>query len=364
MQVARGFSRVVPGVAVAIVLALLARLIADSVSHGTIGLPPISLSPVLFAVLIGMLWRNTVGVPSWTTEGLQWAMHSLLRTGIALVGLRLTLSGAGSIAITALPISLACLATGLAGGALVSKLFAVPRRLGVLLAIGTAVCGCTAVVAVSPVIRSRGAETAFAVTCVVLFGCLGMLFYPWLAGAFFADSPVHAGVFLGTAIHDTSQVVGSALIYSQAAHAPDALAAASVAKLLRNLSLAVIIPLAGAWSRRQEQMEEQGVSDSAAVRRPPLIPLFVAGFIACLVLRTLGDHLSGSQSSLWHALVNTGETASDVLLVCGMTALGLSVSFGEMWRIGWRPLAAGWLVAVLVGTCSLGLNLLEHRFGW
>jgi len=364
MQVARGFSRVVPGVAVAIVLALLARLIADSVSHGTIGLPPISLSPVLFAVLIGMLWRNTVGVPSWTTEGLQWAMHSLLRTGIALVGLRLTLSGAGSIAITALPISLACLATGLAGGALVSKLFAVPRRLGVLLAIGTAVCGCTAVVAVSPVIRSRGAETAFAVTCVVLFGCLGMLFYPWLAGAFFADSPVHAGVFLGTAIHDTSQVVGSALIYSQAAHAPDALAAASVAKLLRNLSLAVIIPLAGAWSRRQEQMEEQGVSDSAAVRRPPLSPLFVAVCIACLVLRTLGDHVSGSRSSLWHALVNTGETASDVLLVCGMTALGLSVSFGEMWRIGWRPLAAGWLVAFLVGTCSLGLNLLEHRFGW
>jgi len=47
-----------------------------------------------------------------------------------------------------------------------------------------------------------------------------------------------------------------------------------------------------------------------------------------------------------------------------MTALGLSVSVGEMWRIGWRPLAAGWLVAVLVVTCSLGLNLLEHRFGW
>lgn len=355
--------RVVPGVAVAIALALLARLVADSVSHGTIGLPPISISPVLFAVLIGMLWRNTIGVPRWTSEGLQWAMHSLLRTGIALVGLRLTLSGAGSIAATALPIALACLATGLVGGALVSKLFAVPRRLGVLLAIGTAVCGCTAVVAVAPVIRSRGAETAFAVTCVVLFGCLGMLFYPWLAGAFFADSPVHAGVFLGTAIHDTSQVVGSALIYSQAAHAPDALAAASVAKLLRNLSLALIIPLAGAWSRRQELTAEQGAADPIHARRPPLIPLFVVGFIACLVLRTLGDHLSGS-SALWHALVDTGEAASDILLVCGMTALGLSVSFGEMWRIGWRPLAAGWLVAFMVGACSLGLNLLEHHLGW
>ncbi len=356
--------RVVPGVAVAIALALFARLVADSISHGVIGLPPISLSPVLFAVLIGMLWRNTIGVPRWTTEGLQWAMHALLRTGIALVGLRLTLSGAGSIAVTALPIALACLATGLAGGALVSRLFAVPPRLGVLLAIGTAVCGCTAVVAVSPVIRSRGAETAFAVTCVVLFGCLGMLFYPWLAGTFFADSPVHAGVFLGTAIHDTSQVVGSALIYSQAAHAPEALAAASVAKLLRNLSLALIIPLAGAWSRRQELTEERAVSDPMATRKPPLVPLFVAGFIVCLVLRTVGDHLLGSDSALWHALVNTGETASDILLVCGMTALGLSVSFGEMWRIGWRPLAAGWLVALMVGACSLVLNVLEHRTGW
>lgn len=359
-----GTRRVVPGVAVAIALALFARVIADGVSHGAVGLPPISLSPVLFAVLIGMLWRNTIGVPPWTSEGLQWAMHALLRTGIALVGLRLTLSGAGSIAVTALPIALACLATGLAGGALVSKLFGVPRRLGVLLAIGTAVCGCTAVVAVSPVIRSRGAETAFAVTCVVLFGCLGMLFYPWLAGAFFAASPVHAGVFLGTAIHDTPQVVGSALIYSQAAHAPDALAAASVAKLLRNLSLALIIPLAGAWSRRQELAEEQGAVDSSTVRRPPLIPLFVVGFIACLVLRTVGDHVLSSDSALWHALVNTGETASDILLVCGMTALGLSVSFGEMWRIGWRPLAAGWLVAFMVGACSLGLNLLERHLGW
>ncbi len=357
--------RLLPGVAVAIALALFARVIADSVSRGAVGLPPISLSPVLFAVLIGMLWRNTIGVPRWTSAGLQWAMHALLRTGIALVGLRLTLSGAGGIAVTALPIAVACLATGLVGGALVSRLFAVPRRLGVLLAIGTAVCGCTAVVAVSPVIRSRGAETAFAVTCVVLFGCLGMLFYPWLAGAFFSASPVHAGVFLGTAIHDTSQVVGSALIYSQAAHAPDALAAASVAKLLRNLSLAFIIPLAGAWSRRQELAEERGAAaDRSTARRPPLIPLFVAGFIACLVLRTAGDHVLGSDSALWHALVNTGETASDILLVCGMTALGLSVSFGEMWRIGWRPLAAGWLVAFMVGACSLGLNLLEYHFGW
>jgi uncharacterized integral membrane protein (TIGR00698 family) len=215
---------VAPGVGVAVGLALVARMLADGVSHGAAGLPGITVSPVLFAVLLGMLIRNTVGVPKWTTEGLQWAMHSLLRTGIALVGLRLTLSGAGKIAGTALPVAVGCLGTGLGAGLLVSKVLKVPERLGLLLAIGTGVCGCTAVVAVSPVIRARGAETAFAVTCVVLFGCVGMVVYPWLAGILFGNSAVHAGIFLGTAIHDTSQVVGAGLIYSQSAHAPEALA--------------------------------------------------------------------------------------------------------------------------------------------
>src|SRR5262249_41037673 len=162
----------------------------EGLAHGAAGLPKIPLSPVMFAVLLGMLWRNTVGIPSWATSGLNWAMQRLLRTGIALVGLRLTLGGATAIAATAFPVAMACLLTGVIAGTLIARWLGVPKRLGVLLAIGTAVCGCTAVVAMSPVIRARHAETAFAVTCVVLFGCLAMLFYPWLAGQFFAGSPV------------------------------------------------------------------------------------------------------------------------------------------------------------------------------
>jgi len=98
---------------VAILLAVLAKSMSDSVAQGAIGLPKIPLSPVLYAVLLGMLWRNTLGVPAWTSDGLNWAMHRLLRTGIALVGLRLTLAGASAIAVTALPVALGCLATAL-----------------------------------------------------------------------------------------------------------------------------------------------------------------------------------------------------------------------------------------------------------
>ena len=360
--------RVIPGVLVAIILAVLAKSMSDSIAHGAAGLPKIPLSPVLYAVLIGMLWRNTLGVPAWTSDGLNWAMHRLLRTGIALVGLRLTLAGASAIAVTALPVALGCLATALVAGIVISRVLGVPKRLGILLAIGTAVCGCTAVVAMSPVIRAKHAETAFAVTCVVLFGCVAMLLYPWLAGHFFGQSPIHAGVFLGTAIHDTSQVIGSALIYSQQANAPDALSAASVAKLLRNLSIIVLIP-AAAWMTRRDEMREQEHSEDPRVAGAPLrapqssaVPFFVFGFILFVVVRTVGDGVFHPDAPMWHAIVNAGQTASELFLVCGMTAVGLSVSFNDMWRIGWRPLAAGFLVATLVGLCSLTLTSGMYRF--
>ena len=350
-----------PGLALAAALATLARAMAQALALGVGGLPKFPLSPVMCAVLLGMLWRNSLGVPGWATRGLDWTMHRLLRVGIALVGLRLTLAGATAIAVTAVPVALSCLTVALLAGVAIARALAVPRRLGLLLAIGTAVCGCTAVVAVSPVIRARHAETAFAVTCVVLFGCIAMLCYPWVAGHFLGASPVHAGIFLGTAIHDTSQVIGAALIYSQQANAPAALAAASVAKLLRNLSIAVIIPTAAWLVQRHEARSRRTPADEPVVAstsrtRPPLVPLFVLAFIGFIAVRTAGDALYGPSAPLWQALVNTGYTASDLFLTCGMTAVGLSVSFTDMWRIGWRPLAAGFVVATLVGSCSLLLT--------
>jgi len=355
-----------PGLALAVALATLARGTAQALALGLGGLPKLPLSPVMCAVVLGMLWRNSVGVPAWATRGLDWAMHRLLRVGIALVGLRLTLAGASAIAATAVPVALSCLAVALLAGLLIARALAVPRRLGLLLAIGTAVCGCTAVVAVSPVIRARHAETAFAVTCVVLFGCIAMLCYPWVAWHFLAASPVHAGIFLGTAIHDTSQVIGAALIYSQQAAAPAALAAASVAKLLRNLSIAVLVPTAGWLVQRHETKAGGAAPDARGTSRPrpPLVPFFVLAFIGFIVVRTVGDALSGASTPLWRALINTGYTASDLFLTCGMTALGLSVSFTDMWRIGWRPLAAGFVVATLVGSCSLLLTCgMAHFLG-
>ncbi len=352
-----------PGIAVAAVLALLAKAAAGELASGIAGLPKLPISPVMIAVVLGMLWRNTLGVPRFATEGLEWVMRGLLRTGIALVGLRLTLSGATVIAASALPVAVTCIGVALLGAAVICRVFAVPPRLAVLLAVGTAVCGCTAVIAVAPAIRARNDETAFAITCVVLFGCIAMLTYPWLAAHFFTATPIYAGVFLGTAIHDTTQVIGAALIYSQQHAAPAALAAASVAKLLRNLSIIFLVPAAAWLSRANPQLGNANpvVSDRAASIQ--LVPLFVLGFVFCVILRTVGDALThgAGMATNWNALMTTGQSASELFLICGMTAVGLSVSFTQMWRIGWRPLASGFLVAILVGACSLSLTLAAQR---
>jgi uncharacterized membrane protein YadS len=162
-------------------------------------------------------------------------------------------------------------------------------------------------------------------------------------------------------------------MYSQQAHQPEALAAASVAKLLRNLSIAVLVPLAAWLTQRHEARTHTDAAGRDEAGAPPagglsghvrLVPMFVLGFLACIILRTVGDAVMPAGSGLWQALIHTGYTASDLFLTCGMTAVGLSVAFTDMWRIGWRPLAAGFAVATLVGGCSLAVTLgMLHFFG-
>lgn len=349
--------QVAPGFGFAIALALFAKLIADTLSAWTSGGKVVAFSPVLCAVLLGVLWRNGFGVPRQFDQGLHWAMHTLLKVGIALVGLRLTLAGAGEIAASAGPVVVGCISVALLAGLAMSRVFAVPRRLAILLCVGTAVCGCTAVVALSPVIRARHEETGFALVCVVAFGCLGMLFYPWIASYFFGPSPLHAGIFLGTAIHDTSQVVGAALIYSQQHIAPDVLPAASITKLLRNLSIAVLIP-AAAWLVREPTAAPQAAWRSFA------LPGFVVCFVLSILLRTAGDTLfaAGGGTTLWNQVVHGGQLVSEMFLICGMTAVGLNVSLAQLRSIGWKPLAAGLSIAIIVCICSLSLTLLVQRY--
>lgn len=351
----------VPGVALAVTLALAAKFgskeIAQLFVHGGAS----AVSPVLIGILLGMLWRHFVGLGPDAQRGVQWILATLLRIGIALIGLRLTLQGLADVGPIAIPVVVACIATALFVSKAVGSALGLSTQLQQLLAVGSAVCGCTAIVAAAPAIRARPVETSTALTCVVVIGSLGMTLYPWIAAALFPGEALPVGVFLGSAIHDTSQVVGAALIYAQHFGSPDVVAIASATKLFRNLSIVVLIPLM-AWSAQTRLQATR--DESVAVGREQIVPTFVLWFIALVCVRAIADHAFAGDASarhLWLQAISASQSLSELFMICGMTAVGLSVSLTQARYVGFRPIFAALIIAVTTASCSLALtSLLFH----
>jgi uncharacterized integral membrane protein (TIGR00698 family) len=272
----------------------------------------------------------------------------LLRAGIALIGLRLTLIVLTSVSLAAVPVVIACIAVALLSAMAFGRLFGIPVGLQRLLAAGTAICGCTAIVALAPVLRSRQQDVGIAIACVVIFGSIAIVAYPWIAHHFFGEKVTAAGMFFGASIQDTSQVVGAALIYTQQFDAPDAVAIAALTKFMRTFGLLVLVPVTAMWMSRGDGAE--GAAAAGGLRARAL-PWFVVAFVALAGVRTAGDlWLDGPA---WQALLAAAQQASEVLLLCGMAAVGLGITFANLREAGWRPLAVAFLAAVATGAIAL-----------
>jgi len=342
--------------AVAILAMAVSNLLGVTVFH--VAHSPVS--PVMLAVVCGVALGQLPAVASRVRSGACFASCQILQLGIVLVGLKLSFASTLAIAGRALPVVVACLLVSSLVSILLARTLGLRREFGLLIAIGTSVCGCTAVLASSPLLRVRKEEMGYAISCVVIMGLTGMLLYPWLAHASFAADAIAAGVFLGTSIHDTSQVMGAALLYSQTFAAPGALAAATVAKLLRNLTLVVLLPTLAIRNSRQDR----AVNTGAVTRKPgpweqlgllrSAIPPFVLLFILMVATRNLGDAAAATGTipgALWAQIGAAAAHVSEYALTIGMAGVGLTLSVTELPRLGLRPfvVAAG---AALVVVCA------------
>jgi uncharacterized integral membrane protein (TIGR00698 family) len=345
---------VLPGVALTLALALAARFGSSEITSVLMAGKASPVSPVLLGIVFGILWRHFIGLGSNMGQGVQWTLCTILRIGIAFVGLRLTLSGLASVGPAAVAVVVACIATALLVSKIIGRVLGLSSVMQTLLAVGSAVCGCTAIVATSPAIRARPVETGVAVACVVLIGSLGMLTYPWLAAALLHERTLPVGVFLGSAIHDTSQVVGASLIYAQQFDSPDVVGYASATKLFRNLSIVVLVPLM-AWSTRPRT---QSASSEPAASPQPFVPRFVIWFVVFVIVRTLGDQYVAAGApaqQTWLQAMSAAQSMSDLFMTCGMTAVGLTVSLTQVHQVGFRPICTAVIIAAATATCSLGM---------
>ena len=211
----------------------------------------------------------------------------------------------------------------------------VPRRLGLLLGVGNAVCGNTAIAATGPIIQAEPPETAAAVAVVTIYGLSAVILFP-IVGAWIAIPPVVFGVWCGVAVNDTSQVVAAA-----SAGGPIALQTATVIKFVRNAMLApVLIGINWAWRRTRPR----SVRDALALLRVSTPP-FVLGFLALVVLNSVG--------LVPPKVADVAGQISTWLILIALVAVGLGTDVRAVGRLGIRPAVAGIGTAALVAVVTL-----------
>ncbi len=301
---------VLPGLFLALVLAFAGQYLSKLIGIDLMGLPKSPISAIMMAIILGIVIRNTISLPATFQPGIRFGLVRVLRLGIVLLGIRLSLGEAGTIGLQSLPVIIGAVTAALLVVTYMARRMGLSGKLGTLIAVGTSICGATAIVATAPTIAAKDDEVAYSVACITLFGVAAMLLYPFAGHWIFDGDPTKSGLFLGTSVHETAQVAGSGLVYQQYYGEPGALDVATVTKLVRNLGMLLVIPLMSiAYHRNHSDGTE-----------PPkwytMVPLFVIGFAGMSLIRTIGD--TGEQPfgfldpETWRAIVDNTKEAAEV----------------------------------------------------
>lgn len=334
------FQRHWPGFAVSAVVALAAMFLARH--YG---------APVmLFALLLGMA-LNFLSQNPRCAPGIEMTARQVLRIGVALLGLRLTLAEVSTLGWNSLVFVFAAVALTIAFGVLLARLMGFRMFFGLLTGGAVAICGASAALALSAAMPSHPLKeraTLFTVIGVSTLSTLAMVAYPLLANWQGLD-PAAAGFFVGATIHDVAQVVGAG--YSISQEAGDT---ATVVKLLRVALLLPVILLASGLARAYMVRESAkvaaagGVSNLSPGPRPPLLPWFAVGFAILVGLNSTGW--------LAKSVVSAGVNLSQACLVASMAAIGLKTHLREIVSVGWKPITL--MVAETIFLAALCLAFL------
>ncbi|OAB41758.1 YeiH family protein [Paenibacillus glacialis] len=299
---------------------------------------------LVIAILIGITWRAVVGVPDRIIAGVNFSSKKLLRLGIILLGMRLNLMDivhAGLKVFLIAVIVIVCTLMIVYG---VARLFKVEKRLSILTACGTAICGAAAVVAIGPQIKANDDETAIGAAIVAILGTIFTLLYTFLYPVL-GLSPLGYGIFSGATLHEIAHTIAAA-----ASGGNEAVDIAVIVKLTRVAMLVPIAILIGIWNNHSEK-KEQGDHNKISWKSIP-IPWFILGFLLVSGVNSLGF--------IPVSMANGIVTIAYMLIAMAMAGLGLNVDLVAFKRLGIKPFAAG-LIGSVILSC-LGF-MLVHLFG-
>lgn len=313
------------GVALTAILAVLAGQAAM--------LPVLSVMGIMIiSIMFGAVWRAAMPVPQEAGVGIAFTSKYLLRAGIILMGLRLNIMQIIDAGVAVLLIDIVVISFTIVFMLWLGRALSVDKHLGTLIAVGTAVCGAAAIVAVAPLIGARKETAAIAVACIAVLGTLGSLAYIFLFPYMNLDPHLY-GILVGSTLHELAHVI--------AAGAPGGSAGSDAAIVVKLGRVALLIPVALALGYLFRSRQED---DGGGRRRKLPVPWFIFGFLAMSVVNSLGV--------LPEAVIQTLTAAGSFLLAAAMAGLGLSIKLQDFMKVGRNSVVvsvAGFVALAVVG---------------
>lgn len=292
-------------------------------------------SMLLFALLLGLA-LHFISEDKRCAAGIQFASSTVLRFGVALLGLRLTIDHLVAVGWQTAAALLVAISLTIAFGLLLTRLFKVEGSLGVLIGGATAICGASAALAISSVLPKSPTlerDTTLTVVGVTTLSTAAMVVYPLITQWLGFDA-VAAGMFIGATIHDVAQVVGAGYSLS-----PEAGDAATITKLMRVAFLMPVLVVVSLVVRTR-------AAGTGTVVKAPLLPWFTVAFVVLMLLNSTGWVSSTVQSG--------ASTLSQAFLVLAIAGVGLKTSLQDVTQLGWRPVAMIFLVTLGLAFLSGG----------
>ena len=362
---------ILPGLVLVILLAIFSMWFSDFLGITLLGFEKSPISAVMICLILGLIINNIFRLPNFFKVGFRFAVKKLLKLGIILLGIRLSILSVFELGLIGIPIVVICIFSALIITSFLNKKLKQPKCLGTLIAVGTSICGVSAIVATSPIINAKEEETAYAVAVITIFGLFATIAYPFIVYFIFGGNPIKAGLWLGTSIHDTSQVTGAALVFVDVWNLPLGLDVATITKLVRNIFMIVVIPLMAFLYTKNKLKTCETEGDETQIKTRinfwNLLPKFVLGFLIVSIIRSLGDFgintsglaLGFINLDVWGEIINYVKEFATILFVIALGGVGLSTDFGKFRGLGAKPFLIGFSAALTIGIVSfLSVSLL------
>ena len=293
------------------------------------------LEAIVVGVILGALARNLGLIPPRWEPYLK-KFETPLLWGIVLLGAGFTTEIA-----RAEPLSLVVIFVTMSVGFgliyFLGRKTLLPEKLSALLAVGTTICGGSAIAITAPLIKAKEEETSYAVTTIVIAAFILLLSLPYLAKLMHMSQTAF-GVWAGTSVHNTPQTIGTGYIYGDKAGQ-----VATMVKLTRNMFMVLVALLVSLWFGAREASEKR-LSKKEILKA---FPWFLFGYIGMAVMKLAGFFTPEGITFF----IKVGK----FLILMGMVGIGFGTDFRKLRGLGWRPMLVGILGTLVVTFISLVL---------